>query len=133
MRLLPETQKEEPAKKYVPQENRQPKEKDRSNLDYFDSRVKPENKRSDRQDQHPPQKPVRKDHDFSHKPSYTPQQNYHSHQATTQQPRVQNIPPELKPDRVFSALIRSTPHVKLNGSVYDNPIILVLPSSLFGK
>lgn len=47
--------------------------------------------------------------------------------------QVQTLPSEMKPDRVYNALMRSTPHIKLSGSLYDNQVLLVLPSSLFGK
>lgn len=45
----------------------------------------------------------------------------------------QNPPLDYQSERVYSALIRTTPHIKFNNSLYENTIILVLPSSLFGN
>ena len=105
------------------------KEKEKASLEKSENRHRSENKTQSSQDQWSYNKTTRKPAEKSFKP----QSYQQSYQVSSSYSRQQNIPPELKSDRVYSALIRSTPHIKLNGSLYDNQIILVLPSSLFGK
>ena len=138
MKAQSNNQREEPTKKINTQEPLSSKEKERTPVDYNENRFKQENKHenkyenkhNDRYDAQVSHKSIRKAADFSQKPSTHQHQTY---QTSNQSSRPQNLPPELKSDRVYSALIRSTPHIKFNGSHYDNHIILVLPSSLFGK
>ena len=105
-------------------------EKEKTPVDNFENRNKSENKTLNGQDHRSSSKTMRKAPESSVKQHYQQQNKY---QVFNNTPRQQHLPPELKSERVYSALIRSTPHIKLNGSLYDNHIILVLPSSLFGK
>ena len=119
------TKEEETAKSANLNEEKKSKEKERMNVDNFESRIKSENKTNSAQNQRSHSKNPRKAPELFSKQSTQQQQNLYN------SARQNYLPPELKSDRVLSALIRSTPHIKFNGSHYDNHIILVLPSSLF--
>ena len=121
----------ETAKSANLKEGNHPRDKEKINENNFESRIKSQNKIFYAQDQRFFfQKRSRTSSDLSSK-SFGSQQQTQQEPVSNYPSRGQFLSSELKSERVCSALIRSTPHIKFNGSLYDNHIILVLPSSLF--
>ena len=58
------------------------------------------------------------------KPTQIPSSNQSSQVATMK---------DVRSERINDALLKTTPHIKFTNSLYNNQMILVLPSSLFGN